>query len=123
VSKKFGEYLKKLRKERNLSLREVEKKAGISNAYLSQIERGIRGAPSIEIMNRLADTYRVPVSDLIRVAIPEEKINPDMLVPDTKQVYMAYEELSVESKLLLIEYLQYLEDKDKRVSKSKKQDE
>jgi transcriptional regulator with XRE-family HTH domain len=123
VSKQFGEYLRKLRKQRNLSLREVEKKAGISNAYLSQIERGERGAPSIEIMNRLAETYGVPVVDLIRVALPKEKDYFTTLVPDTKYVYTGYEELSVENKILLVNYLQYLREKNKRESKNKEQDE
>jgi transcriptional regulator with XRE-family HTH domain len=115
--------LRKLRKQRNLSLREVEKKAGISNAYLSQIERGERGAPSIEIMNRLAETYGVPVVDLIRVALPKEKDYFTTLVPDTKYVYTGYEELSVENKILLVNYLQYLREKNKRESKNKEQDE
>ena len=44
--KSFGEYLKALRRGRHLTLRQVEEHAHVSNAYLSQLERGERGIPN-----------------------------------------------------------------------------
>jgi len=35
----FGEYLKRLRLEQRLSLRDVEEKAGVSNSYIALIEQ------------------------------------------------------------------------------------
>jgi transcriptional regulator with XRE-family HTH domain len=64
----FGAYLKELRKSRRLSLKQVEAKAGVSNAYLSQLERGLRKPPHPEILQRLAKAYEVPVEDLLREA-------------------------------------------------------
>src|SRR5712692_10915119 len=64
----FAAYLKELRKSRGLSLKQVETKAGVSNAYLSQLERGLRKPPHPEILQRLAKAYEVPVQDLLREA-------------------------------------------------------
>ena len=60
----FGEYIKDLRVDRKLTLREVEEKVHISNAYLSQVERGERGTPTMKILVKLAEVYGVPVSVL-----------------------------------------------------------
>ena len=62
----FGETLRKIRKEKNLTLREVEKKSGISNSYLSQIEQGKRGIPSIPVLLRLDEAYNLEKGDLFR---------------------------------------------------------
>lgn len=65
----FGIFLRNLRKERKLSLREVERKAKISNAYLSQIERGQRGIPTLGFLKRLASVYGIDVKILVNKAI------------------------------------------------------
>jgi transcriptional regulator with XRE-family HTH domain len=55
----LGEYLKSLREARATSLRDVEEKTGVSNAYLSQIETGSVSRPSPHILYKLAEFYRV----------------------------------------------------------------
>jgi transcriptional regulator with XRE-family HTH domain len=62
----FGETLRKIRKSKNLTLREVESKTGISNSYLSQIEKGKRGIPSISILTRLNDAYNLQKGELFK---------------------------------------------------------
>jgi transcriptional regulator with XRE-family HTH domain len=49
----FGKYLKSLRKEAKLTIRQLEEKSGVSNAYLSQLENGKRGLPSPETLNKI----------------------------------------------------------------------
>jgi transcriptional regulator with XRE-family HTH domain len=61
----FASYLRELRKARGLSLKQVEERAGVSNAYLSQLERGLRKPPHPDILRRLAKAYEVPVEDLL----------------------------------------------------------
>lgn len=56
--------LKKLREERKLSLREVEKRTGVSNSLLSQIERGGRSL-TLGTARLLAQLYGVPVMDIM----------------------------------------------------------
>ena len=64
----FGKYLKELRNNQKLSLRDVEAKGGISPSYLAQIEQGRRRPPGPDILKRLAPVYDVPVRDLLKAA-------------------------------------------------------
>ena len=50
------------------SLRAVEVATGISNAYLSQLERGEAAKPSPDKLHALAKFYEVPYTDLMRAA-------------------------------------------------------
>jgi transcriptional regulator with XRE-family HTH domain len=54
----LGEYLREQRRQAELSLRQLADLAGVSNPYLSQIERGLR-KPSAEVLNQLAKALRV----------------------------------------------------------------
>lgn len=67
-AKGFGPYLRELRRRRDLSLKQVEREAGVSNAYLSQIERDLRKPPHPDILKRLALVYDVPPNDLLIAA-------------------------------------------------------
>jgi len=84
----FGEYLRDLRVEQRLSLREVEEQSGVSNSYLGLIERGQRPAPGAEILKKLAPVYDVPVRDLLRAAgyLKEE----DNTITEEDEVEMAF---------------------------------
>ena len=64
----FGPYLRELRRRRGLSLKQLEREAGVSNAYMSQIERGLRKPPHPDILKRLAKVYDVPPNDLLIAA-------------------------------------------------------
>lgn len=59
----IGDFLKTQRKRHGLTLRQVEEKTGISNSYLSQVERGKR-TPSPDVLGRLAPVYGIAVSEL-----------------------------------------------------------
>lgn len=63
---KIGFYLKELRLKNNFTTKQVEVKTGISNSYISLIERDKR-KPSAEILNKLAKAYRVKVENLLRL--------------------------------------------------------
>lgn len=54
-SKQFGEYLRKQRKSKGLTLVELSEKSGVSQPYLSQIENGKGGIPSPEILFKLTN--------------------------------------------------------------------
>lgn len=53
-----GEYLREQRRSAQLSLRQLAEAAGVSNPYLSQIERGLR-KPSAEVLGQIASALRV----------------------------------------------------------------
>lgn len=66
----LGEYLKEQRVAAQLSLRQLAEQAGVSNPYLSQIERGLR-RPSAEVLQQLAMALRVSAEQLYsRAGIP-----------------------------------------------------
>lgn len=60
--------LSQLRKLKGASLRDVEAETGISNAYLSQLERGVAAQPAPEKLRRLADFYGIPYETLLSAA-------------------------------------------------------
>ncbi len=63
----IGPVLRQLRHERELSLRDVQRGAGISNPYLSNLELGIQ-KPGVRILERLSDYYGIGISDIFRRA-------------------------------------------------------
>ena len=60
----FGEYVRAQRKLAKLSLRELAARAEISNAYLSQVERGLH-APSVRVLKNLADAFEVSAETIL----------------------------------------------------------
>jgi transcriptional regulator with XRE-family HTH domain len=64
----FGSYMRRLRKSKGLTLKQVESQAKVSNAYISQIERGLRNPPHPDILKRLAKAYDVPHRELLVAA-------------------------------------------------------
>ena len=70
----LGEYLKEQRVSARLSLRQLSEQAGVSNPYLSQIERGLR-KPSADVLQQIAKALRISAEQLyIRAGIlsPED---------------------------------------------------
>jgi transcriptional regulator with XRE-family HTH domain len=69
----LGDYLKEQRLGAQLSLRQLADQVGVSNPYLSQIERGLR-KPSAEVLQQLARALRVSAEQLyVRAGI----VHPD----------------------------------------------
>jgi transcriptional regulator with XRE-family HTH domain len=69
----LGEYLREQRESSRLSLRQLAEQAGVSNPYLSQIERGLR-RPSAEVLQQLAQALRISAQQLyLRAGI----VSPD----------------------------------------------
>lgn len=88
---KFGEYLRELRKERGLSIRQLEKKTGVSNAYLSQIENGKKGLPSPDILKKIAEPLKVGYEELMEKAGYISSETRSELIPETLQTIGSYE--------------------------------
>ena len=84
----FGEYLRTLRIEQKLSLREAERLSGVSNSYLGLIERGHRPIPGVEILKKLAPVYDVPVRDLLRAAGYLK--DQDLTITEDEEIDMAF---------------------------------
>ena len=59
----LGEFIRQQREVANVSVRRLAELAGVSNPYLSQIERGLR-RPSAEILQQLAKALRISAEAL-----------------------------------------------------------
>lgn len=66
MTQELGNFLKLKRGEK--SLRNVEEETGISNAYLSQLERGIATKPSPSILHKLSKCYGCSYIKLMELA-------------------------------------------------------
>lgn len=69
----LGGYLREQRVNAQLSLRQLAEQAGVSNPYLSQIERGLR-RPSAEVLQQLAKALRISAE---QVYVQAGILNPD----------------------------------------------
>lgn len=82
----LGDYLREQRQNARLSVRQLSELAGVSNPYLSQIERGLK-KPSAEILQQLAKGLEVSAESLyVRAGLldPDDRKSPH--APDTRAV-------------------------------------
>jgi transcriptional regulator with XRE-family HTH domain len=63
----LGALIRRQRELAELPMRELAKMAGISNPYLSQIERGLR-APSASVLESITETLHISADELYRMA-------------------------------------------------------
>ena len=79
----LGEFIRDQRRTARLSLRKLSELAGISNPYLSQIERGLR-KPSADILQAIARALRISSETLyVRAGFLEEReTDEDLVVGD-----------------------------------------
>jgi transcriptional regulator with XRE-family HTH domain len=69
----IGEYIREQRTRAKISLRQLADVSGISNPYLSQVERGLR-RPSAEILQQIAKGLRISAEALyVQAGILEER--------------------------------------------------
>jgi transcriptional regulator with XRE-family HTH domain len=69
----LGDYIREQRGAAQYSLRQLADAAGVSNPYLSQIERGLR-RPSAEILQQIAKALRISAETLyVRAGILDER--------------------------------------------------
>jgi transcriptional regulator with XRE-family HTH domain len=73
----LGGYLREQRDAAGMSLRQLAEQAGVSNPYLSQIERGLR-KPSAEVLQQLAKALRISAEQIY--------VQAGILKPDDDQV-------------------------------------
>jgi transcriptional regulator with XRE-family HTH domain len=75
-----GRYIREQRRQAELSLRKLASQAGVSNPYLSQIERGLR-QPSARILKDIAKALRISAETLyVRAGILDQDEPTDLEV-------------------------------------------
>lgn len=61
----IGKRIQTLRRERQLSLSELSRRANVAKSYLSAIERDVQTNPSLQVIERISRVLGVPVQSLI----------------------------------------------------------
>lgn len=125
----LGGLLRKARKEKELTLRKVEEKTGISYSYLSQLESGERSAPGLDVLGTLFSLYGLPLEkiqdfkhyDLVvpignKIFIGQIKANAktNLQKKRVEHVTRCFMDLSEEGQEELLNFLEYLLKKEKR---------
>lgn len=120
----FGEFLRKKRLEKKLTLVELSNLSGVSQPHLSHIENGKRGTPSPEMLKRISEGLGVDYSELLYKAeyIDEKTLDQinttfgETLKEQRKKKDFTLDELSDKTKLSK-DYLLSLEnDKEETLS-------
>ena len=103
----LGDVLKKRREEIKLTLREVEERTGVSNAYLSQLENQKIRKPSPKVLKKLADTYGLSYAYLMNLAG-----YPVATVQDSKRIFFrtshGLKDITKEEEKELLDYLRFI---------------
>ena len=84
----IGSYIREQREQAKISIRQLAQAAGVSNPYLSQVERGLR-RPSADILQQIAKGLRISAEALyVQAGIlddkPAEKTVTDAIMADTE---------------------------------------
>ena len=95
----LGAFIRQQRERANLSLRRLADTAGISNPYLSQIERGIR-KPSAEILSRLSRALEISANSLYSKA---GLLDDELEAPTISEAIDADTRLSPSQKKVLLD--------------------
>ncbi|MFE5513449.1 helix-turn-helix domain-containing protein [Streptomyces sp. NPDC056529] len=96
----LGDYLREQRRTAQLSLRQLAEAAGVSNPYLSQIERGLR-KPSAEVLQQVAKALRISAETLyVRAGILDEKERDEL---ETRAVILADPSINERQKQVLLQ--------------------
>ncbi len=115
----LGDYLREQRQSAKLSLRQVAELAGISNPYLSQIERGLK-RPSAEILQQLAKGLEVSAESLyVKAGILDEEFAHDPEALDVRRAISQDARLTARQKKTLLDvYDSFVEDLDSAPAKT-----
>jgi len=95
----IGEFIREQREQAQVSMRQLARLAGVSNPYLSQIERGLR-KPSADILQQIAKGLRISAEQLyIRAGILEFREGD----PELVSAILADEGLGERQKQVLVD--------------------
>jgi transcriptional regulator with XRE-family HTH domain len=95
----IGHFIREQREAAQVSVRQLAQRAGVSNPYLSQIERGLR-KPSAEILQQIAHGLSISAEQLYaRAGLLESRATPS----DVTAAILADPELSERHKHVLVE--------------------
>ena len=117
----LGEFIASQRRTAQLSLRQLAEQTGISNPYLSQIERGLR-KPSAEVLLQLSKALRISAETLyVRAGILDPDDHPGTPVEMAVLADMAISER--QKRVLIDVYTSFVKENEKAATNGKLHDD
>ena len=112
-----GKFIREQRGEVGMSLRNLAKAAGVSNPYLSQIERGLR-RPSAEILNGIAKALRISAETMyVKAGILDDR----QAAEDVVAVVLADRSITERQKQVLVQiYTSFRDETEARRARRRK---
>src|SRR5246127_4517641 len=96
----IGAYIREQREQAKISIRQLAQAAGVSNPYLSQVERGLR-RPSADILQQIAKGLRISAEALyVQAGILEDR---EIGETSVTEAIMADTEITERQKQMLID--------------------
>ena len=128
MSNRLGTELRRLRLKKGVSLRKVQAETGVSNPYLSQLERGVATNPAPTKLQALADYYETSYLDLLGHAgyLPNGVTqSPLSLIASSENLEMRGSPLSAnlngltaDEENLVLQYIEFLKSRRRTISSS-----
>ncbi|WP_270581943.1 helix-turn-helix domain-containing protein [Bacillus subtilis] len=112
---KFNETLKKLRREKNLSQKELGNKLGLAESTIGMYEQGKR-QPDYETLLKIADFFEVTLDFLLgnpKDAVKEKEAAYSISDPDLQIAFKDASDFSEEARRQAIDFIEYLKEKEK----------
>jgi transcriptional regulator with XRE-family HTH domain len=117
----LGEFIASQRRTAQLSLRQLAEQTGISNPYLSQIERGLR-KPSAEVLLQLSKALRISAETLyVRAGILDPDDHPGTPVEMAVLADMAISER--QKRVLIDVYTSFVKENEMAATNGKLHDD
>ncbi len=117
----FSTFLRDLIKKRGYSYRKLGSLSGVNHTYISKICGGMSGTPSPEILRKLSGPLCIPYEELLKAAgylLSEKQVT--YAAGTEEKILLRVARLSPEGKDRLTEFLDFLEDWEKKQRRMKR---
>lgn len=120
----FGNYIKGLRKSKNMTIRQVELYSGVSHSYISQLENGKKGIPSPPVLKKISKAMKVSYDLLMEKAgyieqDEESELKELLQDPQTDLMFKDWKSMDSKQREEAIQMIKFILYKDKNENNSK----
>jgi len=101
AARAFGDFLQSQRRLANISQRQLARASGVSDSYLSQVERGLY-RPSAEVLKALAQAFEMPLSTMFAQSGLMDAASEDVPSPGIEAAVRNDSQLNTQQKSALL---------------------
>lgn len=112
VSWEFAYFLRYYRRLRGYSLKELEEKTGITASYINRLERGYKKAPSLGLVEKLAEGLEIPVYVLLGGSEEDIKGRDISEIIFNQDVTFLGKEINMKQRAVLMDIINFILDEE-----------